>query len=182
MGASFGFTHLFIAYSIPTSLPFTFSLGDVSSAISSDVSAAASTATASATAGIGAWLKKFAFRAAGEEGLAENVENEDGQPFGVDALHAASDLKRRQQVRYRQGYKVVHCVDTSGEVFAILLNCFYLAPLTLLFVQFFIKSYSRRSNAGEKAKTAEKEKHVIEESSKDAAKGVERKLQEALEE
>lgn len=39
------------------------------------------------------------------------------------------------------------CITTSGETFAIWLNVFYLAPLTYLFVMFFIRSYIRRSSA-----------------------------------
>lgn len=35
----------------------------------------------------------------------------------------------------------VPCLSNSGEAFAVLTNCLYLAPLTYLFVAFFIKSY-----------------------------------------
>lgn len=38
------------------------------------------------------------------------------------------------------------CVTTAGETFAIWLNVLYLAPLTYLFVRFFIRSYLRRSS------------------------------------
>lgn len=43
--------------------------------------------------------------------------------------------------------KVVSCIATSSETFAIWLNVLYLAPLTYLFVKFFITSYLARSNA-----------------------------------
>jgi hypothetical protein len=41
------------------------------------------------------------------------------------------------------------CITSSGETFAVWLNVFYLAPLTYLFVSFFIESYLRRSNASQ---------------------------------
>lgn len=48
-------------------------------------------------------------------------------------------------------YVTQPCVVTSGETFAIWLNVVYLAPLTYLFVSFFIASYVKRSNAANKA-------------------------------
>ena len=182
VGATFAFTHLFVAYTVPTSVPYLYSLGDISSAVSSDVASAASTATATATAGIASWFKKLAFRAAGEEGLAENVLNEEGKAFGVDAVHAAKDLKARQEVRYREELKTIHCTDTSGQVFAILLNCLYLAPLTWLFVQFFITAYTKREDAQGKPSNAAEVKNLVGKSSKDAAKGVEREIKQSFDE
>ena len=43
--------------------------------------------------------------------------------------------------------KAASCIASSSETFAIWLNVVYLAPLTYLFVKFFITSYLRRSNA-----------------------------------
>lgn len=81
------------------------------------------------------WLKKMAFRAAGEEGLAENVRNERGQTFGMEppTLHAPTfhePPKPREETRYRNEYQTVNCLDTSGQAFAIYLNVIYLLPLT----------------------------------------------------
>ncbi|KAK4239607.1 fatty acid elongase [Achaetomium macrosporum] len=45
--------------------------------------------------------------------------------------------------------QVMPCITSSGETFAIWLNVLYLAPLTYLFVSFFIDSYLRRSNASQ---------------------------------
>ncbi|KAM0251125.1 hypothetical protein ACHAQJ_008331 [Trichoderma viride] len=42
------------------------------------------------------------------------------------------------------------CIVTTGETFAIWLNVLYLAPLTYLFVSFFIASYVKRSSAAQK--------------------------------
>jgi GNS1/SUR4 family len=180
VGSSFALAHLFIAYTIPVSVPYVYSLGDLTSAFTSDLSSAASVATATATAGLGSWLKKIAFRAAGEEGLAENVRNEQGKPFGIDALHAAKDLKMREEIRYRDELRMIHCTDTSGQVFAILINCFYLFPLTWLFVRFFIRSYTRRGEQQGKGNSSQLQ--LIEESGKDAAKDVKRELDQALNE
>jgi len=57
------------------------------------------------------------------------------------AIHDAAT----KDVTYSQ--KVVPCITGTGETFAIWLNVLYLAPLTYLFVSFFIASYLRRSNA-----------------------------------
>lgn len=130
VGSTFALAHLFISYDIPVSVPYLF-VHNLSTAIpkaASSVSSAISSATASA--GLGAWVKKMAFRAAGEEGLAENVRNSQGEVFGIDAVHAHEAEKAREEIRYRNEYQTIPCVDTSGQAFAILLNVFYLAPLT----------------------------------------------------
>ena len=143
-GATFAFIHLFVAYKIPVSVPYAFSTAELTS-IPADVSKTASSAIATASAGLGAWVKKIALRAAGSEGLAENVENDRGQTFGIDAVHAAQDLKDREEIRFRDEMHLIGCMDTTGQTFAILFNCFYLTPLTALFVRFFVKSYMRRA-------------------------------------
>ncbi|KEF56824.1 uncharacterized protein A1O9_07014 [Exophiala aquamarina CBS 119918] len=185
IGASYAFAHLFVAYQIPVSVPYLYRLGSAASTLlnsaPSDVSSAASVAVSTASAGTGAWLKKIALRAAGHEGLAENVLNEQGRPFGIDAVHIAEDLVAKEETRYRDEMQWVNCLDTSGQVFAILLNCLYLLPLTWLFAQFFITSYLKRverrrsSTASEIATTARL-------SLRDASKGVARRLSEAVEE
>jgi len=130
VGAFFAVAHLFIAYDIPVSVPYLF-VHNLSSAIPQATSSVSSAlASITATAGVGEWLKKMALRAAGEEGLAENVRNNQGETFGIDAVHAKEAEKVREEIRYRNEYQTVRCVDTSGQAFAILLNVFYLAPLT----------------------------------------------------
>lgn len=185
VGATYAFSHLFVAYQIPVSVPYIYHLGELASKAVSDAPSAASSiassAVATASAGVGAWLKKAALRAAGYEGLAENVPNEQGQPFGIDAVHIVEDFVAREETRYRDELQWVYCLDTSGQVFAILLNCVYLAPLTWLFLQFFITSYlkhverRRSSTASETALLARK-------SFQDASKGVARRLSQAVEE
>lgn len=129
-GASYALAHLFIAYEIPVSVPYLF-VHNLSTAIPSAASSVSSAfVSATATAGVGGWLKKVALRAAGEEGLAENVRNSQGETFGIDAVHAQEVEKALEEIRYRNTTQTVHCLDTSGQVFAIWLNLFYLAPLT----------------------------------------------------
>ena len=49
-------------------------------------------------------------------------------------------------------YESIPCITSKGETFAIWLNVMYLAPLTYLFVSFFISSYMRRSAQAGKGK------------------------------
>jgi hypothetical protein len=80
------------------------------------------------------------------------------------------------------------CIPTSGQNFATWLNVFYLAPLTYLFMSFFIASYIKRSNAQEKARgkkdrrissTAQTLAQTAEKAGWDAAKGVQREIYRA---
>ncbi|KAF4505331.1 hypothetical protein G6O67_007289 [Ophiocordyceps sinensis] len=72
------------------------------------------------------------------------------------------------------------CIVTAGETFAIWLNVLYLAPLTYLFVSFFIASYVKRSNAvhkmNGKAHAGESNVMLAEKAGWDAARGVEREV------
>jgi hypothetical protein len=185
IGATYAFAHLFVAYQVPVSVPYLYRLGSAASAVitnaPTDVSSAASVAISTASAGTGAWLKKIALRAAGHEGLAENVLNEQGRPFGIDAIHIADDLVAKEETRYRDELQWVNCLDTSGQVFGILLNCLYLLPLTWLFAQFFITSYLKRVER-RRSSTASEMATAARLSLRDASKGVARRLSEAVEE
>ena len=121
--------HLFLAYNIPVQVPYAFvhNLSSALPAAASSISSAIPTATISAS--VGSWLKKAALRAAGEEGLAENVRNSAGETFGIDAIHAAEAEKAQEEIRHKLEYRRITCLDTSGEAFAIWLNFVYLAPL-----------------------------------------------------
>ena len=139
-GVSYAAAHLFIAYSIPVSTPYLF-VHNLTSAIPTAASAVSSTVvSATASVHVGEWLKKLALRAAGEEGLAENVANSQGETFGIDAVHAAQVEKAQEETRYRTDYHTVNCLNTSGQVFAILINVIYLAPLTWVCYQYFLVS------------------------------------------
>ncbi|MCJ1461442.1 hypothetical protein MMC07_000039 [Pseudocyphellaria aurata] len=176
-GASYAVAHLFIAYSVPVSIPYSI-IHNISSAIPAATSSASSAiASATATAGIGSWLKKVALRAAGEEGLAENVRNLDGETFGIDAIHAAAVEKAQEEIRYKLEYQTINCLDTSGEVFAILLNAIYLAPLIWLFTNFFIQTYLKRIRS-----TSPPPDHaqIAKDSGKDAVGRMEQEIREAM--
>lgn len=185
VGVVYAFAHLFVAYQVPISVPYLYRLGTAASSVlanaPSSVSSAVSVATATASAGTGAWLKKIALRAAGHEGLAENVLNEQGRPFGIDAIHSFEDLVAKEETRYRDELQWVNCLDTSGQVFAILVNVLYLLPLTWLFGQFFVTSYLKRVER-RRSSTASQMANAARLSLRDASKGVARRLSEAVEE
>ncbi len=181
IGALYAFTHLFVAYRIPVSVPYIYHLGSAVSSVASAASSGASSvgSSAVATASAGAWLKKLALRAAGREALAENVPNDRGQKFGIDAVNIVQDFTSREETRYRDELQWTHCLDTSGQVFAILLNCMYLAPLTWLFVRFFITAYSKRLERRRSATPSEKAQ-VASQGLQDASKGLARQVSDVL--
>lgn len=49
------------------------------------------------------------------------------------------------------GYQTVSCINTSGQTFAIWFNVLYLAPLTVLFVRFFVKNYFPAQKGGKQS-------------------------------
>lgn len=148
VGITFAAAHFFVSYAVPVSVPYTIASAAVgaASSVSSVASAASSLANsksasslvAAASGDTVAWLKKFALRAANFEGPAQNVHNSAGTEFGAETANAS---RKFEQVQYRLQHEMVHCLDTSGEGFAIWLNVVYLAPLTFLFARFFVKSY-----------------------------------------
>lgn len=91
------------------------------------------------------------------------------------AVHdAAVPSTSVQEIVYHE--EVVPCITTSGQTFAIWLNVLYLAPLTYLFVKFFITSYLRRSGAESARKDRsrrESQAAVAEKAGWDAARGLE---------
>ena len=180
-GASYAFAHLFVGYDIPIEEAYLYvhnlstALPSTASAVSSTLSSALSSATA---AGFGNWLKKAALRAAGEEGLAENVRNYQGETFGIDAVHAAEVEKAQEEIRYRMGSSRVHCLDTSGQVLAILMNLVYLAPLAYLFMTYFYRSYVALAHSEPSKPTKEEN---IKQSSQEASRNLESEIREALE-
>ncbi|CAI7638219.1 unnamed protein product [Penicillium manginii] len=118
LGTNMAAAYLFVHYTIPY---------PAGSAALSHLSEAAPAAAATAVeAGVLPYLKKLAFRAAGAEGIAENVGGAVPAP----------------QTGYTQ--QMVTCMDTTGQAFAIWLNVSYLLPLTYLFARFFVRSYLNR--------------------------------------
>ncbi|RDW84602.1 elongation of fatty acids protein [Coleophoma cylindrospora] len=171
VGASYAALHSFVSYTIPVEVPVR-----IVPAASSTVSAVAASATA---AGIGSLVKKFLFRAAGEEGLAGNVEATYSADQAAHQKPFHHGITGAQE--FRTEYQTIPCIDTSGQTFAIWFNVLYLAPLTVLFMRFFVRSYLRRTS-----KTAGKgvvgTKHeAIEQAGKDAYKGIERRVDRTTE-
>jgi len=160
VGASYAALHSFISYTIPVRVP------DISSPVASTASVASdavSTLAASVTSTEFAnFLKKLLFRAVGKEGLAENASADHTVP-GIPSLNPTNTAQHTE-------YRTIPCIDTSGQTFAIWLNVLYLAPLTCLFVRFFVKSYIIPSRSKKRLMAAKV--------GKDAIKGVERKLYE----
>lgn len=179
--------HLFVSYTVPVAIAYQVAekIAPVTSVVTSTVSSVTtSTPEVIATATVPTlhFLRKLVYRAAGDEGLAENVPA-PGVPTPVQRGHLAPPhpehpiehffhREHRNRTVYRTEYQHVPCIDTSGQAFAIYLNLIYLAPLTILFMRFFFKSYLRRTSPNTKAS-----KHPVTKASRDAVHGVERKLE-----
>jgi hypothetical protein len=197
VGVVYAACHLFVSYTVPVSVAYTVAEKVAPKLNTSSVSSAVASATSSvaevlptATGAAVAFLRKLIYRAAGDEGLAENIAV-PGQPIpfyqqqeqqrlaaGQHKEHPIEHFFHHPQetvnrVVYRTEYQSVPCTDTSGQAFAIYLNMFYLSPLTFLFMRFFFKSYLRRSSPKDKQ---QKKHNTISEASKDAAHEVEREL------
>ncbi|KAH7360707.1 GNS1/SUR4 family-domain-containing protein [Rhexocercosporidium sp. MPI-PUGE-AT-0058] len=164
VGTAYASLHSFLSYDIPVQVP------DVEGTIKTAASAvSASVASAATSAGLGKLVMKYLYRAAGEEGLAENVNG----PAPTGKVSTRSSSSNSNGIQYHTEYQTIPCIDTSGQTFAIWLNVFYLTPLTFLFVRFFVKSYLRRSNQ----KGGKTSKHSVAESAgKDALKGIRREM------
>lgn len=177
IGSSLAAVHLFIYYSAPVTVPHNIALGPLATATSKIASVAAATASTTASAGVGPWLKKLALRAAGAEGVAENVVNSNGSLFGADGVHATDATLGKREVRYTIEPRTFTCMDTTGQAFAVWLNVLYLLPLTFLFARFFVRSYLRRSDPSGKQPT---HSHTSEKAGMDALKGVTREITNAV--
>ncbi|CAI6336301.1 unnamed protein product [Periconia digitata] len=187
VGVVFAACHLFVSYTVPVSVPYNVAEKVLSKVNVSSIASAASSATSSAVVapatGVAiAFLKKMIYRAAGDEGLAENVY-QPGSSSPASFSGATSNNNNQAQhpihdtvnrIVYRTEYQHVPCIDTSGQAFAIYLNLIYLAPLTVLFVRFFIKSYIKRTSPNARNPT----KHeAITKSARDAMRGVDREVE-----
>ncbi|KAL4934562.1 elongation of very long chain fatty acids protein [Aspergillus undulatus] len=146
LGSTMAASYLFVYYSLP---PVRLA------------PAAYASAGAAAASGL-SWVKQFAFRAAGAEGIAENVG------------HPGNNESPQEIV---QPGPLLSCMDTSGQGFAIWLNVAYLLPLTYLFARFFVRSYLYRKEPG----TQPTQLHAAEKAGLDALKGVSREIQKAAE-
>ncbi|KAL1874263.1 hypothetical protein Daus18300_003627 [Diaporthe australafricana] len=137
IGASYAMIHSFVSYSIPVTKTI---VQDATAPAATSVDAD-STEPASGPAFLES-LKQIVLGAASKVTTAAAEQ--------VSSAEANAELEQSttttQETVYTQ--EVVPCINTTGQTFAIWLNVLYLAPLTYLFVKFFITSYLRRSNAG----------------------------------
>jgi hypothetical protein len=186
VGVSFALLHLFVSYTIPVSIPYEVIdkviQSTTTTTVTSIASSVANTAALPTASGAAvAFLKKLVYRAAGEEGLAENIYQPTGESQYAQYAHVLADdvqhvLHRNPKRRtvYRTEYQHVPCIDTSGQAFAVYLNLIYLLPLTGLFMRFFVKSYLRRTSAKSKPTTT---RDAIVNAGRDAIHGVDRELE-----
>lgn len=128
VGASFAMAHSFISYYIPAIIQVTEEVAQATVAAAVN----GSSVPASTLNGARAYLFGSVTRLAGADGAPSKVVST------IDKTKTA------------YGQQAVACVTASAQTFAIWLNVLYLAPLTYLFVSFFIDSYIRRSNAADK--------------------------------
>ncbi|KAF2683725.1 hypothetical protein K458DRAFT_303951 [Lentithecium fluviatile CBS 122367] len=187
VGVVFAACHLFVSYTVPVSVAYTVTEKVFSSLNGTSIASAVSSMTSStALPPVGgaaiAFLKKLIYRAAGDEGLAENVLA-PGETLPSPVTYAGAQITERpQQVLHntvnrivsRIEYQHVPCVDTSGQAFAIYLNLIYLAPLTVLFMRFFIKSYIKRTSPAVRHPTRH---DAFAKSTRDAMRGVDREIE-----
>ncbi|PNP61221.1 hypothetical protein FNYG_14067 [Fusarium nygamai] len=157
VGASNTVAHSFISYKVPVTV-----LQKLSAPVGA-TTAAPDASQETVVDGAVESLKKFIWGA-----------GEGADPIASQAVSAEAFTAETQ-------YITQPCIMTTGETFAIWLNVLYLAPLTYLFVSFFIASYVKRSNAA--SKTSHKGAHDVnanialaEKAGWDAAKGIEKEI------
>ncbi|KAH9898911.1 GNS1/SUR4 family-domain-containing protein [Xylariomycetidae sp. FL2044] len=173
IGASCAMAHSFVSYLVPVQVKV-----PATEALTSSLAAATAAApTATAAGGILDSIKQSLFGVAEAAGAG-----------AVAASPEAAEAAQQSGFAYVTRFQKVDCISTSGATFAIWLNVVYLAPLTYLFVSFFITSYLRRSKAeGVRAKTAaagDQQQNrrrisnvaLAEKASWDAARGLEREV------
>ena len=141
VGASYAMVHSFVYYTVPVSVATTKQASEV-------VSSTTAAATAlPKTGGLFDTFKHLVLGAA-EAANAGAVASPGASVPSPRAAH---------KMVYATQYEAVPCINSAGATFAIWLNVLYLAPLTYLFVSFFIASYMKRSTAGaERARVQKK--------------------------
>lgn len=145
VGASYAMLHSFVYYTVPVQVPISKAASAVASAATSGIAAAATAGSDDGT--VVDSLKKMLFGA----GEAANAAAALVSPAASEPSAAIN------AIGYETQYQTMSCITTTGASFAIWLNVLYLAPLTYLFVSFFITSYVKRSNAEAKlSKTGKK--------------------------
>lgn len=170
IGASYAMLHSFVSYTVPVTVYTSKSAAAATAAATESATSSAAEAAATVAAGALENLKNMVFGASAK--VAEEAASV--------SVAAAAAAPPQPGFIAETVYVTQPCITTSGETFAIWLNVFYLAPLTYLFVMFFIRSYLRRSSA-ESAKgkgKARRESNVTmaEKAGWDAARDVNREI------
>lgn len=167
VGASYAMIHSFVSYSIP-----------VTKTIVQDATAPAAAsvdADNSVPASGPAFLDNIKQMVLG---MASKVTTSVAEQAASAEANAEPEQSTTQQIVHTQ--EIVPCINTTGQTFAIWLNVLYLAPLTYLFVKFFITSYLRRSGVGSaqgKGKGArESQVAVAEKAGWDAAQSIQQEV------
>ncbi|KAJ2892022.1 putative gns1 sur4 family protein [Zalerion maritima] len=158
IGASYAMIHSFVNYTVP-----------VSRTIESTAFAAADSDNAAPPAASAA--------GAALDNIKNMIWGASSSAAEAGATPVAGSLEK--VVKTVTHYETVPCITTKGETFAIWLNVVYLAPLTYLFVSFFISSYIRRSaqaNKGKKNRRMSSNVEVAEKAGWDAATNVGREV------
>lgn len=171
-GASYAALHLFVKYDIPVATAYSI-FHPISSAVAKASSTASSVVSAVPAETYGAILRRILLRAAGDEGVAENVRDKQGNIIMEKAQEAIQ--KYHEETRYKTDYTTIDCIDTTGQSFAVWLNLLYLFPLTVLFVRFFVKAYLFRSGSSK----SRSKRHSVSRATKEAAQGTNREVEHA---
>ena len=171
-GASYAAIHLFVKYDIPIATAYSI-FHPISAAAAKASATASSVVSAVPAETYGAILRRILLRAAGDEGVAENVRDKQGNIIMEQAKEAIQ--KYHEETRYRTDYTTINCLDTTGQSFAVWLNILYLFPLTVLFVRFFVRAYVFRSGSSK----SRSKRHSASRATKEAAQGTNREIEHA---
>lgn len=136
VGVFYAVIHSFVAYTVPVET----TVIKTAAAATTATAPIGSTATASATGP--AFLDNLKQLVLGVASKVTNAAADEASTGAANGGHQATTVEEIVYV-----HEVVPCIDTTGQTFAIWLNVLYLAPLTYLFVKFFITSYLRRAGA-----------------------------------
>jgi hypothetical protein len=94
------------------------------------------------------------------------------------SARASSETASAADVEQVRDLVYTPCITSGAQTFGVWLNVVYLAPLTYLFMSFFVQSYMKRSAAEQKKKDRRYSHLAVtaEKAGWDAAKGVEREV------
>lgn len=145
VGASYAMIHSFVSYTVPVATKAVKTATAAATSIAGDSAPAVS-------ADSPAFLDSLRQLVLGVASKVTNAAATKVITGETSTGEADSTLQFATSEETVYEYRVVPCIQTTGQTFAIWLNVFYLAPLTYLFVKFFITSYLRRAGAASSRK------------------------------